>query len=74
MSIDRSLKIKGSLARHRNVLKREERIKVLLDQEKFDEENDTPFGLPKVSHRKPAVGGKSKKKKGPEEEEAKEAT
>lgn len=72
MSMDRSLKIKGSLSRHRNVLTRAERIKVLVDQDKFDETQDSPVGLPKVAHRKAPVGGKSKKKKGPESEEGQE--
>ncbi len=68
MSMDRSLKIKGSLQRHRNVLNRAERINKLAEQEKFDLEKDCPTGLPKVPHRKVTVGGKSKKK-GPEGEE-----
>ncbi|MCG8403834.1 MAG: small basic protein [Phycisphaerales bacterium] len=74
MSMDRSLKVKGSLFRHRNVLTRAERIKQLVEEEKFDESKDRPVGLPKVAHRKVEVGGKSKKKKGPEsEEEGKDA-
>lgn len=59
MSVDRSLKVKGSLSRHRNVLTRTERIQRLLEQERF-KEGDRPWGLPKVAHRK-AVGGKAKK-------------
>lgn len=70
MSMDRSLKTKGSLAKHRNVLTRAERIKILTDEDRFDPENDSPTGLPKVAHRKVVVGGKSKKAKGPEGEEA----
>ena len=61
MSMDRSLKTKSSLERHRNVLTRDERIKILEEQEKFHEE-DRPFGLPKVAHRKVPVGAKTKKK------------
>ena len=60
MSMDRSLKSKASLSRHRNVLSRAERIKMLTDQEKFKPE-DRPIGLPKVGHRKVSVGGKTKK-------------
>lgn len=60
MSMDRSLKTKASLERHRNVLTRAERIKVLEDQERFNA-GDGVFGLPKVAHRKATVGGKSKK-------------
>ena len=37
MSIDRSLKVKGSLSRHRNVLTRAERIKLLQETEEFKE-------------------------------------
>jgi len=69
MSLDRSLKTKGSLVKHRNVLTRTERIKILAEQDKFDPEQDRPTGLPKVAHRKVVVGGKSKKAKGPEGEE-----
>ena len=60
MSVDRSLKVKGSLTRHRNVLTRTERIKMLRDSERFHD-GDDPFGLPKVAHRKVTVGGKEKK-------------
>jgi small basic protein (TIGR04137 family) len=60
MSVDRSLKIKGSLTRHRNVLTRAERILSLQEQERF-KEGDCPWGLPKVAHRKAPVGGKAKK-------------
>jgi small basic protein (TIGR04137 family) len=63
MSMDRSLKSKASLARHRNVLTRTERIKALQDQERFKPGQDRPTGLPKVAHRKAAVAGKVKKSK-----------
>lgn len=59
MSIDRSLKIKGALARHRNVLTRAERVGKLKDEERWQEE-DSVFGLPKVAHRKSHAGGKVK--------------
>jgi len=61
MSMDRSLKSKASLSRHRNVLTRAERIKVLEENERFKLGETSPFGLPKVAHRKAAVGGKTKK-------------
>jgi small basic protein (TIGR04137 family) len=57
MSIDRSLKTKGSLSRHRNVLTRAERIQQLKDEERFHE-GESLFGLPKVAHRKSHVGKK----------------
>ena len=59
MSIDRSLKIKGALSRHRNVLKRAERIEELKDEERWSE-GDPVLGLPKVAHRKSHAGKKSK--------------
>ncbi len=60
MSIDRSLKIKGALSRHRNVLTRAERIEQLKDEEKWSE-GDSLLGLPKVAHRKSHTGRKSEK-------------
>jgi small basic protein (TIGR04137 family) len=57
MSLDRSLKSANSLVRHRNVLKRGERLDKLRDEERW-EEGKSVFGLPKVSHRKMVVGGK----------------
>jgi small basic protein (TIGR04137 family) len=59
MSIDRSLKIKGALARHRNVLTRAERVGKLKEEERWQEE-DSVFGLPKVAHRKSHAGRKAK--------------
>lgn len=59
MSIDRSLKLKDALVRHRNVLTRAERIDVLKDEERWNE-GDPVTGLPKVAHRKSAAGKKAK--------------
>jgi small basic protein (TIGR04137 family) len=59
MSIDRSLKVKGTLTRHRNVLSRAERIELLKDEERWSE-GDSLLGLPKVSHRKSHAGRKAK--------------
>jgi small basic protein (TIGR04137 family) len=76
MSIDRSLKIKGALKRHRNVLTRAERIEKLKDEERWSEE-DSLLGLPKVAHRKSHAGRKEKaaqaKEAGPEAEAGVEA-
>ena len=71
MSIDRSLKTGGSLARHRNVLSRAERVERLAAKGAFDMHKDSPIGLPKVANRKIVTGGKSAKKK---EEETPAAT
>ena len=68
MSMDKSLKTKAALVRHRNVLSRAERIVRLRDEARW-EEGRSPFGLPKVAHRKAAVGGKVKKKGKAEGEE-----
>lgn len=61
MSIDRSLKLKGALARHRNVLTRAERIERLKEEERW-EEGDNLLGLPKVANRKVSVGKKKDEK------------
>ena len=57
MSLDRSLKSANALIRHRNVLTRDERLLKLKEEEKWSE-GKSVFGLPKVAHRKQAVGGK----------------
>jgi small basic protein (TIGR04137 family) len=62
MSVDRSLKLKDALKRHRNVLSRGERIEVLKQEERW-EEKDGVLGLPKVAHRKSAGGKKSAEEK-----------
>jgi len=59
MSIDRSLKIKGALTRHRNVLKRAERIELLKEEERWTD-GDSVLGLAKVAHRKSHAGRKAK--------------
>ncbi len=59
MSVDRSLKIKNALVRHRNVLTRAERIQVLKDEERWTE-GQSVLGLPKVAHRKSTAGKKAK--------------
>jgi small basic protein (TIGR04137 family) len=71
MSIDRSLRVKSSLVRHRNVLTRAERVMTLMDQDKWDD-RETALHLPKVANLKPRAGGK-KKAKGPAGEEGEES-
>jgi small basic protein (TIGR04137 family) len=61
MSIDRSLRVKGALARHRNVLSRGERIEKLKQEERWEDERSV-LGLPKVSHRKAGTGKKGAEK------------
>jgi small basic protein (TIGR04137 family) len=59
MSIDRSLRVKNALTRHRNVLSRAERIEKLKEEEKWADGRSV-LGLPKVSHRKSHAGKKAK--------------
>jgi small basic protein (TIGR04137 family) len=63
MSIDRSLKAAGGLARHRNVLSRAERVEKMLAKEKFNMQSGDPLGLPKVANRKVSTGKAAAKKK-----------
>lgn len=67
MSIDSSLKIKGSLKGTRSVLTRTERITKMLENGKFDPESDSALGLPKFRV-KQSKAGKGKKKKSKEDE------
>lgn len=62
MSLDRSLKISGGLAKHRNVLTRAERIARLREQNHFAPGRNDPIHLPKVGNRKIVMAKKSKKK------------
>ena len=67
MSIDKSLKSRNTLSRHRNVLTRAERLEMLTEQGSFDPENDSALGLVKVGNRRAAVVGKKKAEKTDEE-------
>ncbi len=69
MSLDRTLKSRSALIRHRNVLSRAERLEKLADEERWDESKSV-FGLPKVAHRKSAAGHKGKKEEKPAAEGA----
>ena len=71
MSIDPSLKTKGALSRHRNVLSRAERVEILKEEDRWTEE-ESVFGLVKVAHRKSHAGKKIKE--APAEEGVTEAT
>jgi small basic protein (TIGR04137 family) len=64
MSIDKSLRRKDTLQRARNVLTRGERIKVLRDEERW-QDGRSPYALPKVKVVKIVV---KKAKKAKEEE------
>ena len=60
MSMDKSLKTKGALERHRNVLSRAERIEKLKEEDRWTDAS-SPFNLPKIVHRKSVAGAKEKK-------------
>jgi small basic protein (TIGR04137 family) len=61
VTIDKSLRGKGRLARARNVLKREERMALLKADDRW-QEGRSPLGLPKVRVIATALGKKKKKK------------
>ena len=61
MSMDRTLKTHGGLAKSRSVLTRSERIARLAEEGKFDPESDSPLGLPKTKVRHSKAGTKTKK-------------
>ncbi len=62
MSIDKSLVTKGKLTRHRSVLTRAERIKILTKAGTW-EEGRSVFGLPKVKTIKARKKAKATKEK-----------
>ena len=69
MTMDRTLKLSGGLLRTRSVLTRAERIEMLTEEGRFDPDEDSPLGLPKVKVRTSKAGTKSKKEE-PAEGEA----
>lgn len=73
MSLDRSLRSRSSLARHRNVLTRTERVARLTEEESWDESRSV-LGLPKVGHRKLKAAKKKAKVETDETAEGGETT
>lgn len=65
MSIDKSLRRKNQLQRARSVLKRDERIKTLVETERWTD-GRSPYGLPKVRVLKVAAKKKAPKEKAAE--------
>ena len=61
MSVHKSLRTGGSLAKHRNVLKRGERIKILEDNATWREGQNSVLGLRKVKSIKVAAKKKAAK-------------
>jgi small basic protein (TIGR04137 family) len=72
MSIDKSLRRKNSLARSRNVLTRDERIKFLIGEERW-QDGRSPYNLPKVRVMKIAKKAKKAKEEEKPAEEGAEA-
>lgn len=72
MSLDKSLKSRDALQRHRNVLTRAERVEAMKDNGSWSDDS-SPLHLPKMTHRKAAVGKKdkaAKKTEGSEDDKA----
>ncbi|MFO1094924.1 MAG: small basic protein [Planctomycetaceae bacterium] len=65
MTLDRSLKGKGRLARARSVLSRDERIAKMREEDRWAE-GRSPFGLPKIRVAKAAAKKKPKKEEAAE--------
>ena len=61
MSVHKSLRTGGSLVKHRNVLTRSERIKMLEESGRWREGQNNVLGLPKVKSIKLAAKKKAKK-------------
>ena len=70
MTMDRSLKSHGGLKGSRSVLTRAERIAKMTEEDRFDPETDSPFGLPKMRVRSSKAGSKGKKEEAPAAEAA----
>ena len=67
MTMDKSLRIRSGSTRSRNVLTRAERIEQLKGSDRFADETNSPYGLPKTRVAKLSM--KQKKKKAAEGEE-----
>ena len=71
MSLHKSLKQSNTLQRRRNVLTREERIQKLEEEGRWDEEEDSVFGLAKVkleTIERPSASKEEEEEAAPEEE------
>ncbi len=75
MSLHRSLKTTATaLNQHRSVLTRPERIMRLMEQDRFNVDDDSPLGLVKVINRDLGVKKKKAAKQEEKEQEADEQT
>lgn len=66
MTIDKSLKIKAGSVKARNVMTRAERLKKLIEMERWNE-GDPVYGMPKVRVQKISLKKKKKVKKDEDE-------
>jgi len=73
MSIHPSLRGVDTLVGQRSVLSRIERLEKLVKDGKFDEHNDSVYGLPKVRTKFKVAGAKKKAKEEKPEDAAAEA-
>ena len=71
--MDKSLRIRAGSTRSRNVLTRAERIEQLKGSDRFADETNSPYGLPKTRVVKLSMKKKKKKKEEGEEDAAKPA-
>lgn len=70
MTMDRSLKSRGGLKGNRSVLTRAERITKMVEEDRFDPESDSPYGLPKMRVQVTRAGSKAKKEDAADDEGA----
>ena len=67
MTMDKSLRIRAGSTKSRSVMTRVERIMKLKETEKFEDGQNSPYGLPKVRVMKLVMKKKKKKKEEGEE-------
>ncbi|MBA4017169.1 MAG: small basic protein [Pirellula sp.] len=73
MTMDKSLRVRAGSTRSRNVLTRAERIEQLKGSDRFADETNSPYGLPKTRVAKLSMKKKKKKAAEGEEDAAKPA-
>src|SRR5450759_2453798 len=61
MTMDSSLRNRSGMSRTRSVLSRDERIALMIEEEKFNKDGDSPLGLAKTRVRHSRAGHKAKK-------------
>lgn len=61
MTMDSSLRNRSGMSRTRSVLSRDERIALMIEEEKFNKDGDSPLGLAKTRVHHSRAGHKAKK-------------